>query len=84
MSRKEKNRPEDRLRTTTSPLVVQIQITWPVGPIAQRFEIFDSNRSSVREKGRAGGRARRPARPLAGEPFHVTEATVANGVDSYK
>jgi hypothetical protein len=40
------------------------------------------NRNRVREKGRAGGRARRPARPLAGEPIHVSEATVANGVVS--
>src|SRR4051812_40424301 len=79
-----KNRPEDRLRTTTSPLVVQIQITWPVGSMARQFKKSLLNRTCVRKKGRAGGRARRPARPLAGEPFHVSEATAASGVVSCK
>jgi hypothetical protein len=36
------------------------------------------------EKGRAGGRARRPARPLAGEPIHRGEAAIASGVVASK
>src|SRR4051794_4384204 len=50
--------------------------------MAKQFKKSFVNQYRVREKGRAGGRARRPARHLAGEPIHVSEATVANGVVS--
>jgi hypothetical protein len=58
--------------------------TWPVSALARRSEDSASNRNHACEKGRAGGRARRPARPLAGEPVHGYESTVASGVDACK
>jgi hypothetical protein len=83
MGEKKKKRPENQFRTTTSPLVVRHRINWPVrlwpGPRGDSPRV-----QAVSEKGRAGGRARRPARPLAGEPFCRGKTTVASGVVAYK
>src|SRR6202021_1184829 len=60
-SKEIKNRPENRSQTTTSPLVVQNPIDWPVG--RENSRVPKHARSLCLEKGRAGGRARQPPRP---------------------
>ena len=77
---KRKNRPENGIRTTTSPLVVQNPADWPV----RRESPERSSHASglLYEKGRAGGRARQPARPVAVSRSRVFETAVASGVDS--
>ena len=47
-----------------------------------KLETCLSHLEPVCEKGRAGGRARQPARPLAGSRSRVFETAVASGVDS--
>src|SRR5262249_8978092 len=63
-----KNRPTILYRTTTSPLVVQYLIDWPVRHTSAGHHLIHSATAPGiwLEKGRAGGRAGRPARPLAG------------------
>jgi hypothetical protein len=69
LGKKKKNRPENQCRTTTSPLVVRHQST---GRLVEGLNLRGTNLDSrpYQEKGRAGGRARRPTRPLAGELFY--------------
>jgi len=78
MSEKKKNRPENQFRTTTSPLVVRHQST---GRLVESLNLRGTNLESrpYQEKGQAGGRARRPARPLAGSRFTRGKTTVARG-----
>ena len=75
---KKKNRPENQFRTTTSPLVVRHQST---GRLVEGLNLRGTNLESrpCQEKGRTGGRARRPARPLAGSRFTRGKTTVARG-----
>jgi hypothetical protein len=79
---KRKNRPENQFRATTSPLVVRHQST---GRLVEGLNLRGTNLESrpCREKGRAGGRARRPARPLAGEPFYQGQNDRRQGVVAY-
>jgi len=79
---KKKNRPENQFRTTTSPLVVRHQST---GRLVEGLNLRGTNLESrpCQEKGRTGGRARRPARPLAGSRFTRGKTTVASGVAAY-
>ncbi len=77
-----KNRPENRSQTTTSPLVVQNPIDWPVG--RENSSVTKHAWSLWLEKGRAGGRARQPARPLAWSRSKHLETTIASGVATYK
>jgi hypothetical protein len=81
-SKEIKNRPENRSQTTTSPLVVQNPIDWPVG--RENSRVPKHARSLCLEKGRAGGRARQPARPLAWSRSKHLETTIASGVATYK
>jgi hypothetical protein len=81
-SKEIKNRPENRSQTTTSPLVVQNPIDWPVG--RENSSVTKHAWSLWFEKGRAGGRARQPARPLAWSRSKHLETTIASGVASYK
>jgi hypothetical protein len=75
---KRKNRPENQFRTTTSPLVVRHQST---GRLVEGLNLRGTNLEfrPCQEKGQAGGRARRPARPLAGSRFTRGKTTVARG-----
>jgi len=75
---KRKNRPENQFRATTSPLVVRHQST---GRLVEGLNLRGTNLESrpCQEKGRTGGRARRPARPLAGSRFTRGKTTVARG-----
>ena len=77
---KQKNRPENGIRTTTSPLVVQNPADWPVS--SGKLKMCLSHLEPLIERGRAGGRARLPARPLAVNRSRVCETAVASGVDS--
>ena len=77
---KQKNRPANGIRTTTSPLVVQNPADWPVS--SGKLKMCLSHLEPLIERGRAGGRARLPARPLAVNRSRVCETAVASGVDS--
>jgi len=79
-----KNRLQSRYAAAASPSAMKNRIHKPVGSLRLNVSppfvpAGDRNRSC--EKGRAGGRARHPARPLAGQS---SETIVASGVASCK